>query len=71
MRPRESVRLCVHDGVDAVERIAAGEPLQMLDRSGRVVYIGSYSKTMLPTLRIGFAIVPDAFAARNPPRACT
>ena len=29
------------------------EPLQTLDAKGRVVYVGSFSKTMLPTLRIG------------------
>jgi GntR family transcriptional regulator/MocR family aminotransferase len=36
------------------------EPLQMLDTTGRVIYIGSFSKTMLPTLRLGFAIVPPS-----------
>ena len=30
------------------------EPLQTLDPKGRVVYVGSFSKTMLPTLRFGF-----------------
>jgi GntR family transcriptional regulator/MocR family aminotransferase len=34
------------------------EPLQTLDTSGRVVYVGSFSKTMLPTLRLGFAVTP-------------
>jgi GntR family transcriptional regulator/MocR family aminotransferase len=34
------------------------EPLQSLDRSGRVIYVGSFSKTMLPMLRIGFLIAP-------------
>ena len=34
------------------------EPLQTLDRDGRVIYVGSFSKTMLPTLRMGFAVVP-------------
>jgi GntR family transcriptional regulator / MocR family aminotransferase len=36
------------------------EPLQTLDRSGRVVYVGSFSKTMLPTLRLGFVITPPS-----------
>jgi GntR family transcriptional regulator/MocR family aminotransferase len=34
------------------------EPLQSLDRAGRVVYVGSFSKTMLPTLRLGFCVAP-------------
>jgi GntR family transcriptional regulator / MocR family aminotransferase len=34
------------------------EPLQNLDRSGRVVYVGSFSKTLLPMLRLGFLIAP-------------
>jgi GntR family transcriptional regulator/MocR family aminotransferase len=34
------------------------EPLQTLDRSGRVIYVGSFSKTLLATLRLGFVVVP-------------
>ena len=34
------------------------EPLQTLDTSGRVIYVGSLSKTMLPTLRLGFVVTP-------------
>jgi GntR family transcriptional regulator/MocR family aminotransferase len=34
------------------------EPLHSLDRCGRVVYVNSFSKTMLPTLRLGFCIAP-------------
>ena len=36
------------------------EPLQTLDASRRVIYLGSFSKTMLATLRLGFAIVPPS-----------
>lgn len=36
------------------------EPLCTLDRSGRVSYVGSFSKTMLPTLRVGFVVAPPA-----------
>ena len=32
------------------------EPLQTLDPAGRVVYVGSFSKTMLPTMRLGFLV---------------
>jgi GntR family transcriptional regulator/MocR family aminotransferase len=36
------------------------EPLQSLDREGRVVYVGSFSKTLLPALRLGFCVAPPA-----------
>jgi GntR family transcriptional regulator/MocR family aminotransferase len=36
------------------------EPLHMIDASGRVVYIGSFSKTLLPTLRLGFVATPPS-----------
>jgi GntR family transcriptional regulator/MocR family aminotransferase len=31
-----------------------------LDPSGRVCYVGSFSKTMLPSLRLGFVVVPPS-----------
>ncbi len=34
------------------------EPLQSLDRNGHVIYVGSFSKTMLPLLRVGFLVAP-------------
>jgi GntR family transcriptional regulator/MocR family aminotransferase len=34
------------------------EPLQTLDPSGRVVYVGSFSKSLLATLRVGFIVAP-------------
>ena len=34
------------------------EPLRTLDASSRVIYVGSFSKTMLPTLRLGFLVAP-------------
>jgi len=39
------------------------EALQALDASGRVVYIGSFSKTMLPTLRLAFIVIPPSLRA--------
>jgi GntR family transcriptional regulator/MocR family aminotransferase len=36
------------------------EALQTLDGSGLVIYIGSFSKTMLPTLRLGFIVAPSS-----------
>lgn len=34
------------------------EPLRTLDTHGRVLYVGSFSKTMLATLRLGFVAAP-------------
>jgi GntR family transcriptional regulator / MocR family aminotransferase len=34
------------------------ETLQAIDRTGRVIYVGSFSKVMLPALRLGFLIAP-------------
>lgn len=36
------------------------EPLKVLDQEGRVVYIGTFSKTMLQDLRIGYVVLPEA-----------
>lgn len=33
-------------------------PLASLDKAGQVIYCGTFSKTLAPALRIGFAIVP-------------
>jgi GntR family transcriptional regulator / MocR family aminotransferase len=34
------------------------DPLQSLDRSGRVVYVGTFAKTLVPSLRLGFVVAP-------------
>lgn len=39
------------------------EPLQTLDKTGRVIYVGSFSKTMLPRLRLGFVVAPSSLQA--------
>jgi len=51
----------VEDDYDAEYRYA-GPPvsaLQGLDRHGCVIYVGTFSKLMFRTLRIGYVIVPD------------
>jgi GntR family transcriptional regulator / MocR family aminotransferase len=34
------------------------DPLQSLDRDGRVIYVGSFSKVMRPLVRLGFLVAP-------------
>jgi GntR family transcriptional regulator/MocR family aminotransferase len=36
------------------------QPMHSIDRSGSVVYIGTFSKTMFPALRLGFLIAPPS-----------
>jgi GntR family transcriptional regulator/MocR family aminotransferase len=38
-------------------------PLASLDRAGRVIYCGTFSKTLAPALRLGFAVVPPPLTA--------
>ncbi|NQV58717.1 MAG: PLP-dependent aminotransferase family protein, partial [Alphaproteobacteria bacterium] len=50
----------VEDDYDSEYRYA-GRPLaalQGLDPTGRVIYVGSFSKVMFPTLRLGYLVVP-------------
>ncbi|WP_234851103.1 PLP-dependent aminotransferase family protein [Sinorhizobium meliloti] len=42
----------------------AAPALASLDRAGRVVHIGSFSKTISPALRLGFLVAPPALASR-------
>lgn len=59
----------VEDDYDGEFRYA-GRPLlamQALDRSGRVAYVGTFSRALLPSLRLGYLVLPpalvDAFLA--------
>ncbi len=38
-------------------------PLASLDQAGRVIYCGTFSKTLAPGLRLGFAVVPAPLVA--------
>jgi GntR family transcriptional regulator / MocR family aminotransferase len=45
----------------------AGPPLpalKALDTAGRVIYVGTFSKVLLPALRLGYAVVPAEEAVR-------
>lgn len=59
----------IEDDYDSEYRYA-GRPLaalQGLDKEGRVIYLGTFSKVLFPSLRMGYMVVPpdmvDAFAA--------
>ncbi len=61
--------LVIEDDYDSEYRYE-GRPvpaLQGLDRSGVVLHVGTFSKTLLPSLRLAYAVVPegilDAFVA--------
>ncbi|GAA3210993.1 PLP-dependent aminotransferase family protein [Actinocorallia longicatena] len=52
----------IEDDYDSEFRFS-GRPLEALhslDPSGRVVYVGSFSKSMLPILRLGFLVAPPS-----------
>jgi len=42
----------------------AAPALASIDRNGRVIHIGSYSKTISPALRLGFLVAPLPLASR-------
>jgi GntR family transcriptional regulator/MocR family aminotransferase len=51
----------VEDDYDSEYRFR-GHPvpaMQGLDRSGRVIYLGTLSKTMFPTIRVAYLVVPE------------
>ncbi|GIF11958.1 PLP-dependent aminotransferase family protein [Actinoplanes teichomyceticus] len=52
----------VEDDYDSEFRFGARplEPLRALDRCGRVLYVGTFSKIMLPAVRTGFLLTPPA-----------
>ena len=54
--------LVVEDDYDSEFRFTSRplEPLVRLDPAGRVCYVGSFSKTMLPAVRLGFVVSPPS-----------
>ena len=58
---QESGAFIFEDDYDGEYRFE-GRPipaLQSLDRHGSVVYVGSFSKILFPSLRIGFVVLPE------------
>ena len=57
---RETHGWIVEDDYDSEYRFS-GRPLEALhglDRAGRVLYIGTFSKTLFPSLRLGYLVAP-------------
>jgi len=54
----------VEDDYDSEYRFADQplEPLESLDRDGRVVYVGTFSKSLLPALRVGYVVAPGSLS---------
>jgi GntR family transcriptional regulator/MocR family aminotransferase len=54
----------IEDDYDGEYRFDARpvEALLSLDRTGRVIYVGTVSKTLSPQLRLGYLVVPPALA---------
>ncbi|MBF6024144.1 PLP-dependent aminotransferase family protein [Lysobacter niastensis] len=61
-RAHELGAIVVEDDYDSEFRYTtqAFEPLLTLDRRGLVAYIGTFSKSLSPELRLGYAIAPPA-----------
>ncbi|WP_341503330.1 PLP-dependent aminotransferase family protein [Gallaecimonas sp. GXIMD4217] len=60
-KARQQDFLIIEDDYDAEFQLS-GQPidaLQTLDKDGRVLYVGTFSKCMFGDLRLGFLIVPD------------
>ncbi|MGB9091214.1 MAG: PLP-dependent aminotransferase family protein [Pseudomonas farsensis] len=61
-RAAELGALVIEDDYDCEFRYQgpAAEALQRLDRNGLVAYVGTFSKTLLPELRLGYTVLPPA-----------
>jgi len=56
----------IEDDYDSELRYGAAPlpSLQSLDTSGRLIYTGTFSKVLFPSLRLGYVVVPDALVDR-------
>ncbi|CAM3833607.1 putative rhizopine catabolism regulatory protein MocR [Pseudomonas reidholzensis] len=61
-RAAELGALIIEDDYDCEFRYQGpnSDALQRLDRHGLVAYVGTFSKTLLPELRLGYAVLPEA-----------
>lgn len=60
---RERDALVLEDDYDGEYRFggASAPSLQSLDPDGRVIYFGTFSKTLLPSLGVGYLVVPKRY----------
>lgn len=57
-------QIIIEDGYDSqLMDEAPQEALKSIDRSGRVIYVGSMSKTLAPGLRLGYIVAPAELVA--------
>ncbi len=57
-------QIIIEDGYDSqLVDDAPQEALKSIDRSGRVIYVGSMSKTLAPGLRLGYIVAPADLVA--------
>ena len=62
---QESVWVIEDDYLSELQLKGRAAPaLASLDRDGRVIHIGSFSKTISPTLRLGFLVAPVSLLSR-------
>ena len=62
---REKVWVIEDDYLSELQLKGRAAPaLASLDRAGRVIHIGSFSKTISPTLRLGFLVAPLSLLSR-------
>jgi GntR family transcriptional regulator/MocR family aminotransferase len=63
-RAARNDQIVIEDGYDSqLIDAAPQQALKSLDRAGRVVYVGSMSKTLAPGLRIGYIVAPAELIA--------
>ncbi len=62
---QEAKAWVLEDDYDAEFRYAGPVPpsLKAIDRADRVIFAGSFSKTLFPGLRLGYLVVPEALIA--------
>ena len=63
MAEKYDVYIVEDDYLADLEQDGKSDPIRSYDNSGRVIYIRSFSKIMLPGLRLGAAVLPEALIA--------